>query len=250
MIQRRGGGGANDTAASTAQMASSSASAIGRQQGRGLGGDDDWRRGCSSAGCVVGVRAGGPRRRAVGLAPRHASGLAGCGCAWPVRAAMSTLAGRQPAPPAEISAGVIRQRRRRPPPACSARALGLLGVLCGPARYQALMPLLPRSEPAAAPPAGCSSVRPSSQGVHLLLGWRRPAASRASSCLQGLVPAAAMSRSSAGIWPLSCCALAAVQLLFQALVGLGVGGVLLTGGDEGGDAALQLGVAGSTASAF
>ena len=36
--------------------------------------------------------------------------------------------------------------------------------------------------------------------------------------------------------------LAAVQLLFQAVVGLGVGGVLLTGGDQGGDAALQLGV--------
>ena len=35
---------------------------------------------------------------------------------------------------------------------------------------------------------------------------------------------------------------AAVQLPLQAVVGLGVGGVLLTGGDEGGNAALQLGV--------
>lgn len=34
---------------------------------------------------------------------------------------------------------------------------------------------------------------------------------------------------------------AAVQLLFQALVGLGEGGILLAGGDEGGDAPLQLG---------
>ena len=35
---------------------------------------------------------------------------------------------------------------------------------------------------------------------------------------------------------------AAVQLPFQAVVGFGVGGVLLAGGDEGGNAALQLGV--------
>ena len=35
---------------------------------------------------------------------------------------------------------------------------------------------------------------------------------------------------------------AAVQLLFQAVVGLGVGGVLLAGGDQGGNAALQLSV--------
>ena len=35
---------------------------------------------------------------------------------------------------------------------------------------------------------------------------------------------------------------AAVQLLFQSLVGRGIGGILLAGGDEGGDAAFQLGV--------
>ena len=35
---------------------------------------------------------------------------------------------------------------------------------------------------------------------------------------------------------------AAVQLLFQSLVGRGIGGVLLAGGDEGGDAAFQLGI--------